>query len=214
MCVRGWLKLAWFKNKGALMNLDRLLQQYEGTPKVPPVAQWYPPLAGDMPLVIKADGQWLHEGHPFKRPALVQLLSGLLRQDPEGVCLVTPAERWRIDVEDCPFVIVEAQERDDDWYLVTQYGDELRLDADHPLSVTPLPGGETAPQVPVRFGLCARLSRNVYYQLVEAATSREQADGTLEVGIESAGQWHVLGHVDSEELPESQELGGSASGAE
>jgi hypothetical protein len=190
------------------MNLDRLLQQCEGAANVPPVEQWDPPLAGDMPLVIKADGQWLHEGRAFTRPALVRLLASLLRQDPEGVCLVTPVERWRIEVEDCPFVIVQAHKRGSDWYLVTQYDDELCLSADHPLSITSTPTGESVPQVPVRQGLSARISRNVYYQLVEAATSREQEGGTMEIGIESAGQWHVLGHIDGHELTDS------ASGAE
>jgi len=175
------------------MQIDRLLHHCDAAPAIPPVDQWHPPLIGDMPLVIKADGQWLHEGRPFTRPALVRMLASLLRLDPEGICLVTPTERWRIDVEDCPFVIAEASLRDGDWWLTTHYGDDIRLDASHSLTVTTTPGGEAVPQVAVRFGMAARLNRNVYYQLVEAAEIRQTTSGQNEVGLWSGGHWQVLG---------------------
>lgn len=59
------------------------------------------------------------------------------------------------------------------------------------------------PQLPVRFGLAARLHRNVYYQLVEAAESRDVAGGKSELGLTSAGQWFALGQVDDELLGEA-----------
>ena len=152
-----------------------------------------------MPLVIKADGQWLHEGRPFTRLALVRMLASLLRQDPEGICLVTPAERWRIEVEDCPFVIVEASLHDGDWWLTTHYGDDIRLDETHSLTVTTTPDGEAVPQVIVRFGMAARLNRNVYYQLVDAADVRQTANSDNEVGLWSGGHWQVLGTLDASE---------------
>ena len=81
--------------------------------------------------------------------------------------------------------------------------DEGRLDAEHPLSVTSTPQGEAVPQLPVRFGLAARLHRNVFYQLVEAADTRDVGDGKSELGLTSAGQWFALGQVDDELLGEA-----------
>lgn len=183
------------------MQIDRLLHHCDGAAEIPPLDKWHPPLLGDMPLLIQADGQWLHEGRPFTRPKLVRLLASLLRQDPEGTCLVTPAERWRIEVADCPFVIVAADQRDGNWWLTTHYGDQLRLDQTHVLQVTTTPEGEDVPQVNVRFGLAGRLSRNVYYQLVDAAETRESADGHCDVGLWSGGHWQVLGVIAAGEAP-------------
>ena len=38
------------------MQIDRLLHHCDTAAAIPPVEQWHPPLLGDMPLVIKADG--------------------------------------------------------------------------------------------------------------------------------------------------------------
>lgn len=189
------------------MNIDRLLQQGSGDKErpgvIPPLDEWQPALSGDMNIVIRADGSWWHEGQPFARPKVARLLATLLRLDDEGYCLVTPVERWRINVEDLPLVAVEADFYDGAWWFTTQFDDVVCLDAEHPLSVTLNPQGEPVPQLPVRFGLAARLHRNVYYQLVEAAETRENVDGTTEIGLMSAGHWFALGQLDNEAIGEA-----------
>lgn len=184
------------------MNIDRLLHQggQEDGPAgtIPPLNEWQPPLSGDINIAIHADGSWWHEGQPFSRPKVARLLATLLRLDADGYCLVTPVERWRIQVEDLPFVAVEADFRGDTWWFTTQFDDIVCLDAEHPLSVTLNPQGEAVPQLPVRFGLAARLHRNVYYQLVEAAETRELSNGNIELGLMSAGQWFALGQLDDD----------------
>lgn len=189
------------------MNIDRLLQQSSGDEEragaIPPLDKWQPALSGDMNIVIHADGSWWHEGQPFARPKVARLLATLLRLDDEGYCLVTPAERWRIEVEDLPLVAVEADFLDGAWWFTTQFDDVVRLDAEHPLTVTSTPQGEMVPQLPVRFGLAARLHRNVFYQLVEVAETRDVGDGKSELGLTSAGQWFALGQVDDELLGEA-----------
>ncbi len=180
------------------MNIDRLLQQRQGAASIPPLEMWQPALSGDMDIVIQADGSWLHEGQPFARPAIARLLSSLLRHDPEGYCLVTPVERWRIQVEDLPFVAVEADYRDDAWWLTTQFDDVVRLDAEHSLSLSQTPHNEQVPAIGVRYGLLARLHRHVFYQLVEASSSQTLANGQSEIGVWSAGSWHVLGQIDAD----------------
>ncbi|XKE46787.1 DUF1285 domain-containing protein [Halomonas organivorans] len=177
------------------MNLDALLSGIEPDGEIPPVDRWAPEHQGELDLTITADGRWIHEGAPIRRPRLVRLLSTILRRETDGdYCLVTPAEKQRIRVEDRPFLVVDA-DRDDagDWWLTTNVGDRVRLDADHRLTVTPTPRGEPVPEVPVRFGLSARLGRNVFYRLAEAAESRG-----AELGLESRGVWQPLGRLDAE----------------
>lgn len=184
------------------MNIDRLLQQHnqdaESARSIPPLAEWQPALTGDIDISIHADGSWWHEGKPFARPKVARLLATLLRLDADGYCLVTPVERWRIQVEDLPLVAVEADFHEDAWWFTTQFDDVVRLDNEHPLSVSLTPQGEAVPQLPVRFGLAARLNRNVYYQLVEAAQTRELSNGASELGLMSAGQWFALGQLDND----------------
>ncbi|MCS2610078.1 DUF1285 domain-containing protein [Halomonas dongshanensis] len=176
------------------MNIEQLLRfRHTQAARIPPVDRWSPALCGDMPLTIRADGSWVHEGRVIERERLVQLLTSLLRQDDVGTCLVTPVERWRITVEDLPLRVILAEWCDDAWWLTTDDGDRFRLDAEHPLSTSTLPSGDVAPQVSVRFGLHARVVRSVYYQWAEAATSVEVAPGEWELRLKSAGSMHLLG---------------------
>src|ERR1700735_1748393 len=73
---------------------------------LPPVHLWHPAHCGDIEIVIRRDGLWLHEGAPIGRPALVRLFSTVLRRDPDGFHLVTPVEKMKITVEDAPFIAV------------------------------------------------------------------------------------------------------------
>lgn len=136
----------------------------------------------------------------FARASIARLLSTLLRHDAEGYCLVTPVERWRIQVDDRPLVAVEADFHDDAWWLTTQFDDVVRLDHEHPLALTHTPQGDRVPEIAVRFGLAARLHRHVYYQLAEAASLREAETGQQALSVYSAGQWHPLGYLDAGDL--------------
>lgn len=183
------------------MNLDPLLKHIEPDGKIPPVEAWQPTQVGQMDLTIAADGRWWHEGSEIARPRLVRLLSTLLRREVDGhYYLVTPVEKQRIHVVDHPFIIVDAdhEESADCWWLTTNVGDQVPLDAEHCLQVTVTPDGEQVPEVPVRAGLSARLGRNLYYRLVEQAELRQQPGGVTEVGLTSAGVWQVLGELPTE----------------
>ncbi|NWN81448.1 MAG: DUF1285 domain-containing protein [Halomonas sp.] len=182
------------------MNLEPLVAQIDPGGDIPPVDEWHPGHVGEMDLVIAADGRWIHEGSAISRPHLVRLLSTILRREDDGRhVLVTPAEKQRIRVEDCPFLVVDA-ERDAEgiWWLTTNVGDRLSLGADHAFTLSETPAGEVVPEVPVRFGLAARLGRNVFYRLVEEAAPFTLEDGRGALGIRSDGLWHPLGLVDGE----------------
>ena len=180
------------------MNLDPLLAHIDPEGEIPPVASWHPAQAGEMDLVIAADGRWIHEGRPIARPRLVRLLSTILRREADGAYyLVTPVEKQRIRVEDRPFLVVEADpDANGHWWLTTNVGDRLVLDERHRLCLSETPRGETVAEVPVRFGLAARLGRNVYYRLVELAESRPLAEGGEELGLVSGGVWQPLGRLE------------------
>lgn len=158
---------------------------------LPPVHLWHPEHCGDIDIVIRADGTWMHENSPIGRRELVRLFSTVLRKDPDGYHLVTPGEKLRIGVEDLPFRAVAMERRDGDLVFTTDVGDEVTADADNPITVeTDAVTGEPAPRVHVRRGLEARIARTVFYDLVEMA---EVVDGRLTVM--SGGARFALGSV-------------------
>lgn len=187
------------------MQLERILSGIAPLAERPPIAQWTPELSGDMDLVIQRDGQWVHEGTAFSRHELVQLFARILRREADGHhYLVTPVEKWRIRVEDCAFVVVEASHSNHVWTLATNVGEQVTLGAEHRLAVTSTPLGEEVPEVNLVHGVAARIGRNVFYQLVEQGEIRHQPDGSW-LGLESDGHWQPLGRVDEGRVDEGQE---------
>jgi hypothetical protein len=160
---------------------------------LPPVHLWSPAHCGDIDIVIRRDGTWMHEGSPIGRKELVRLFSTVLRKDPDGYWLVTPVEKMRIQVEDSPFRAVRVDRRGEDLVFLTDVGDETAAGADNPIRVdTDAVTGEPAPYVHVRSGLEARIERAVFYELVEMAQERFTPHGP-ELGVTSGGVWFPLG---------------------
>lgn len=158
---------------------------------LPPVHLWHPEHCGEIDIVIRADGVWMHEGSPIGRKELVRLFSTVLRNDPDGYHLVTPVEKLKIQVEDLPFRAVAMTREGDDLVFTTDVGDEVRASEADPIVVETDPTtGEPAPRIHVRRDLWARIARPVFYELVEMA---EEVDGRLVV--KSGGQAFSLGAV-------------------
>ena len=172
------------------MSLSDIEKQLglEGPVGHPPVEKWNPPLSGDMDMVIRKDGTWVHEGDPIKREKLVRLFASILKKEGGDYFLVTPVEKWRIQVEDRPLLVQLIDKHGDQLQLVTNGGDSLIVGDDHPLKASEL-DGVMVPEVRVRNNLWARFSRNAYYQISELAT--EQSDGSF--AIQSGGRAFVVG---------------------
>lgn len=137
---------------------------------VAPVERWNPEHCGEIDILIRADGVWMHEGSPIGRPELVRLFSTVLRKDPEGYRLVTPVEMLAIRVEDLPFRAVGVERDGEALRFVTDVGDLVEAGPEHPLVVETDGGtGEPAPRLHVRGDLWARVARPVFYELVEMA---------------------------------------------
>lgn len=170
---------------------------------LPPVDRWNPPFSGDIDLRIARDGTWYHEGAPFQREALVRLFASILRRDDDGhYYLVTPVEKWRIRVDDAPFLAVRLDVlgcgTDQSLSFTTNIGDTVTAGFDHPLIVEYRdPSGEPAPYIHVRGRLRALLSRAVFIELAELGEERVTATDR-DYGVWSQGQFFSLGRLDDD----------------
>lgn len=143
-------------------------------------------------------------GSPISRPAMVKLFASILRREADdSYVLVTPVEKCGIRVDDAPSLPLRQwlpMKRGRGGYprliaFRTNVDDVVPLDAEHPLRVSVHPEtGEPSPYVLVRDRLEALIARPVYYQLVEMAEERS-VDGKVMLGVESAGQFFVLGEM-------------------
>src|SRR5688572_16118992 len=134
---------------------------------LPPVHLWNPESCGEIDIVIRADGLWLHEKTPIGRPQLVRLFSTVLRKDPDGYWLVTPVEKLRITVEDAPFTAVRVDREGEALAFRTNVGDRVEAGPEHAIRVEmDSESGEPRPYLHVRAGLEALIARPVFYELV------------------------------------------------
>ncbi|WP_097461270.1 DUF1285 domain-containing protein [Mangrovitalea sediminis] len=188
--------------QGRQRDPESLAQQVEPlhrkSASPPPVESWHPEFSGDIDIRIARDGQWYFKGAPIERQSFVALFSTILRKDDDGdYYLVTPVEKWRIRVDDAPFVAhslsAEGQGEGQKLSFVTNAGDTIVLGADHPLEVhTHVETGEPSPYIRVRRNLYALIERSTFYHLVELAVSREGSNGT-ELGVWSDGNFYPIG---------------------
>ena len=160
---------------------------FDLTPLRPaPVETWHPRHCGDSQMRIARDGTWFHQGAPIGRRELVRLFATLLRKDDDGFMLVTPAEKLSIQVEDAPFVAVlmavQGEGAAQDLRFCTNVGDEVLAGPDHPLRFA-VQDGAPIPYLRVRGGLDAKLSRALYYQLMDLAQSEDGVAGVWSGGI-------------------------------
>lgn len=179
----------------------QLAEQLPAGRPLPPVDRWNPPLSGDIDLRIARDGTWYHEGAAFQREALVRLFASILRRDDDGHhYLITPVEKWRIQVEDAPFVAIrlDAGGTGPEQVLTftTNVGDVVIAGPEHPLMVEyRRPGGEPSPYLHVRGGLRALLSRAVFVELIDLGEERATGEGRC-YGVWSSGLFFSLGPLD------------------
>jgi uncharacterized protein len=122
---------------------------------------------------------------------MVKLFSTIIRRDGDDYFLITPVEKVGIKVDDAPFVAVtlevEGQGEGQLLRFTTNVDETTEASAEHPMRVVIDPQTqEPAPYVHVRSNLEALIHRNVFYQLVELAVSRE-IDGRRWLGVWSGG---------------------------
>ena len=163
------------------------------TGKRPPVD------CSDLEMRIARNGTWFYRGSPIGRQSLVKLFASVLCREADGrYWLVTPAERGRVEVDDVPFlavaVTVEGEGRDQRLIFRTNLDEFVTAGADNPLRVETAASGEPAPYILMRDELEARLTRPVFYELVELGTE-EPIGETTQFGVWSSGTFFRLGET-------------------
>ncbi len=178
-------------------QLDQILDRIQSK-NLPPVRLWNPSLTGEMDMRIAADGSWYYQGSKIERLSMVKLFSTILKKQADDFFLVTPVEKYKISVEDTPFVAVEVDKINSDPQVLlfrTNVDDEVIADADHQLKVSiDSATSEPRPYLHIRDDLYALIHRNVFYQLVEWAHQINK-NGSKYLIIESQGQQFELGEI-------------------
>src|SRR3979490_1764894 len=162
---------------------------------LPPVHLWNPPFCGDLDMRIAGDGTWFDMGTPIGRPARVRLLSTILKREDGKHFLVTPVGKVGIRVDDAPFMAVEMQnEAGDGGRLLrfrTNVDDWVACDSGHRLRFEAAADGGPPPYLNVRADLWAKVTRAIYYDLVDMGEERV-VDGRPMYGIASGGEFFAM----------------------
>ncbi|CAM3645119.1 hypothetical protein GCM10016272_25480 [Psychrobacter glaciei] len=198
-------------NQNPMKALNQYLKSAAGTREgraIPPLEKWHPEQVDDMDLVIKANGEWWHEGGQMTRESLVSLFATILwKEENNGVAeyfLKTPVQKLRIQVEDAPLLINDVgivDEANNSWLeFTTTTGDVVRLDDEHPITLRAYSldcttddqsDVQVRPYMPVRNGLTALIGRNVFYHLTEIGELTEQRGETI-LTLQSGGRSYEL----------------------
>lgn len=187
---------------------------------IPPLEKWHPENIADMDLIIKANGEWWHEGGQMTRESLVSLFATILwKEENNGVIeyfLKTPVQKIRIQVEDAPLLINDVgivQEDDMSWLeFTTTTGDVVRLDNEHLIllkaynpksddtvneavstehTLDTATEAQVRPYMLVRNGLMALIGRNTFYHLTEIGELTEHNGETI-LTLQSGGESYSL----------------------
>ena len=191
-------------NNNDLSNIDslnRYLKEHASEQQgraIPPLEQWQPTQVDDMDLVIKANGEWWHEGTKMTRKSLVSLFATILWKETENnktqYYLKTPVQKLRITVEDVPFYITDVNiiNKDNQQWLefLSSTGDVIYLDDNHQITMQEYQG-ELRPYIDVRFGMKALISRSVYMHLSQIGTL-SQNEGQTILSLQSGGKTYQL----------------------
>jgi hypothetical protein len=162
----------------------------------PPVEQWDPPYCGDLDMRIAVDGTWFYLKTPIGRPALVRLFASVLKREGDRYFLVTPVEKCGIRVDDAPFLAVELNVAETAAGRVlnfrTNVEDWVACGPHHPLRFEPEAGtGGLKPYLHVRRNLWAKVTRALFFDLVEMGEERD-LDGTAMFGVASGGAFFPM----------------------
>jgi hypothetical protein len=183
--------------------LDGLVNNARGASNKgpPPVHLWNPPFCGDLDMRIGSDGTWYYLKTPIGRPALVKLFASVLKREGDKYFLVTPVEKCGITVDDAPFMAVEMQVEDGEGGQVlnfrTNVDDWVACGPEHALRFEQEPDtGGLKPYLHVRRDLWAKVTRALFYDLVELGEERD-VEGEAMFGVVSGGVFFAMAPAES-----------------
>jgi hypothetical protein len=161
---------------------------------LPPVDKWNPPFCGDIDMRIASDGTWYYQKTPIGRPALVKLFASVLKKEGDKYFLVTPVEKVGIAVDDVPFLAVElsiGKTPQQALSFRTNVDDMVTAGPGHPLRFETETSGGLRPYLHVRRDLWAKVTRALFYDLVEIGEERD-IGGRRMFGVASAGEFFPM----------------------
>jgi hypothetical protein len=166
----------------------------------PPVERWNPPFCGDLDMRIASDGTWFYLKTPIGRPALVKLFASVLKREGDKYFLVTPVEKCGIQVDDAPFLAVELNIDESLAGPVlkfrTNVDDWVQCGPAHALRFELQAGtGGLKPYLHVRRDLWAKVTRSLFFDLVERGEERE-VEGRAMFGVMSMGAFFPMAPAD------------------
>lgn len=172
----------------------------EASKRAPPVELWDPPFCGNLDMRIAADGTWHYLKTPIGRPALVKLFASVLKREGDNYFLVTPVEKCGIQVDDAPFIAVELKVEEGALGQVlnfrTNVDEWIDCGPDHQLRFDPEPRtGGLKPYLHVRRGLWAKVTRPLFFDLVDLGEERE-ISGTGLFGVSSMSAFFPMAPAD------------------
>jgi hypothetical protein len=175
---------------------------------LPPVELWNPPFCGDIDMRISADGTWFYQKTPIGRPALVKLFASILKREGDKYFLVTPVEKVGLIVEDVPFLAVELKVVEPEHDILpdvpaahvlrfrTNVDDWIDAGRGHALRFEPEATGGLRPYLHVRRELWAKVTRALFYDLVELGEERV-VDGKPMFGVASGGEFFAMAEANA-----------------
>jgi hypothetical protein len=174
---------------------------------LPPVHLWDPPYCGEIDMRIAADGTWFYQKTPIGRAALVKLFASVLKREGDQYFLVTPVEKCGITVDEAPFLAVELAVEEGDagagpglsriLRFRTNVDDWVTAGPDNPLRFEPEPSTDgLKPFLHVRRNLWAKVTRALFYDLVELGEERE-VDGRRMFGVASGAAFFAMAPAES-----------------
>jgi hypothetical protein len=197
--------------EGQTAGLDGMVGTLKqaGQKGLPPVHLWNPPYCGEIDMRIAADGTWFYQKTPIGRAALVKLFASVLKREGDHYFLVTPVEKCGITVDEAPFLAVELAVEEADVTAApaagggrvlrfrTNVDDWVTCGADNPLRFEPEPAtGGLKPFLHVRRNLWAKVTRALFYDLVELGEERD-VDGARMFGVASGDVFFAMAPADS-----------------
>ena len=157
-------------------------------------------ICGELNIKIDKEGRWHYNNSPIGRKALIKLFSSVIEKDKNDIYwLVTPAEKGQILVEDVPFMAVECEVNGSGEKQVlnfrTNIDDYVKAGGENPLFFrVDSDTDEPKPYILVRKNLEAKLTRSVFYQVVDLGV-QELIKGERMFGVWSKTKFFVIGKV-------------------
>jgi len=181
-------------------GLDAITSALSRAKGPPPVELWNPPFCGDLDMRIATDGTWFYLKTPIGRPALVKLFASVLKREGDKYFLVTPVEKCGIRVDDAPFLAVELKVEDNASGRVlnfrTNVDDWVECGPQHRLRFEAEAGtGGLKPYLHVRRDLWAKVTRTLFFDLVELGEERDVGGATM-FGVASRGMFFPMAPAD------------------